>query len=367
MKIRLIRTVEVQKFKAILDLGLKEKRTDIIAILKIANSHGDRLSEDIICKEFIFRENKVMASRILKRCRELRLIDDNFRLTKDGVQAREEDMVYRPYTGAYHVWATKDPLFPQKIIKLDIADEKIKLKDEIKGNYQSDSQAKKIDDLPEYLGDVTGLLEICLFDAEKSRVRIESIEKKIEPLPESVPLEVELMVDENKTVIETRGLCQDTRQISTFPDFKAVWRCIAGNRYDDWSQVDQSFRIDFSALDEEGKVSFLKEFKFQKTSIPDFGEFSIVPFEKFKIKPKTQEDANAWANWLLENQIKEYVFPNSYKRYCSEIKKLFLDFDITFQSRIELVEKFKKQMQKEELSPDFWFVEAPEDLVPFYD
>ena len=189
MKIVLKRNIDVKKFKVIMDIGQKEKRTDIIAVLKIAQSHNEQLGIGIICREFIFRENETLAKRIIRRCQDLNLIDENLKLTNDGRKAIEDNEFYRPMTGVFNIWVTQDPLYPQKVLLCEMDEDKANLGNEIKQKREEMKNRTtmeihtgvKIESTPDWLKPIADRQEIQLFDKEKSRIRIEKIEDKLGP------------------------------------------------------------------------------------------------------------------------------------------------------------------------------------------
>lgn len=373
MEIILNRNIKVKKFKALIDMGIKEKRTEIIALLMIAKSHGEELSKKIICDEFIFRDNKTIAKRILQRCQDLGVIDEDLKVTEDGIDAREDGMIYRPYTGTYYIWTTKDPLIPQKILNVEMVDEKIKFKEEIKGfrwKYENGAREKvevkiekNIEILPEWLKNTEKIKHIKLLDDNNTEIRIEHIEEKVEPISVSEDLKAQIKITNNSKTIKFTGLFKDERDISIFPDIRSVWKQILKNRYKHWDWDDKTLKVTFNELKEKEIISFIKKFDFDSPSIEKFGIFNSFSLN-LNIKPQSDADAELWANWLLENQIKEYMFPSEFEKYKKGIYKKLKDYNIKLQTIDELSKKFINKILKEEVPNDFWFVRAPLDLFP---
>ena len=125
MNIKLERKIEASTFKVILDIGLKEERSDVIALLLIAQSNNNQLSKKIVCNEFLFRDHNQMAENILRRCIEYEVLDTEYKITQEGFQAIEDNMIYRYYGGVSFLYVTQDPLIPQKIIDFEFVDENI--------------------------------------------------------------------------------------------------------------------------------------------------------------------------------------------------------------------------------------------------
>ncbi len=365
MEIILNKNITVKKFKALIDIGIKEKRTDIVALLMIAKSHNDTLSEKIIYDEFIFRENKAMANRILQRCQDLGLIDENLKITDDGINAREEGMIYRSYTGTYYVWASEDPLLPQKILNIEIIEEKINFKNEIlrQRNTEEGTIEKNIESLPEWLQDIKQIKNIKLLDKNKREIRIESIQEKIEPNFVSEKLKAQIYLTAESKLIKFNGLFKDERELSIFPDIRSVWKQLLGDRYSLWDREEQALKISFKESKERELLSFTKVLSFISPKIENFGVFNDFSLE-IKLKPQSNTDAELWGNWLLENQIKEYMFPGVFEKYKEEINKKFVGYNIALQDLDDLSKKVVDNVFVNEIPIDFWFVQAPIDIYP---
>ena len=119
MNIKLERKIRVIKYKAILDIGRKIERSDFIALLLIAKANNNQLSKEIICKEFLFRDHEQMAENVLRRCIDRDLIDNEYRITKEGFEAINVGMIYEYYDGVCYIYVTNDPIIPQKILDFE--------------------------------------------------------------------------------------------------------------------------------------------------------------------------------------------------------------------------------------------------------
>lgn len=370
MEIILKRKVVVKKYKALLDIGVKEKRSDIIALLLIAKSHNDQLSIPIICNEFIFRDNETIAKRIIQRCQDLALLDKNLKITEEGLIARDDEMIYYPFTGTYYVWVTEDPIFPQRILNIEMVDEKINFKQEIKGyrwEYTNGQRIKieiekDIISVPEWLKNVESSKNIKLFNEDKKDIRIQKIEDKIEPISIE-ELEIQIRISDDLKLLELGGTFNDEREITFFPNIRSVWEQILKDKYQKWDWDDESLKLKYSETSVGEKKSFTKIYNFSDPIIEKFGKFESVDI-KLKIKPESDEEATLWANWLLENQIQEFMFPQIFKNYKNRISSMFQGFKIELRPVKEILKDFMSKMSLDEISNDFWFIQAPLDLFP---
>ncbi|KKN11156.1 hypothetical protein LCGC14_1029360 [marine sediment metagenome] len=370
MEIILKRKVIVKKYKALLDIGIKERRSDIIALLLIAKSHNDQLSIPIICNEFIFRDNETIAKRIIQRCQDLALLDKNLKITEEGLIARDDEMIYYPFTGKYYLWVTEDPIFPQRILNIEMVNEKINLKQEIKGykwEYVNGERIKmeienNIISVPEWLKHVESFKNIILFNEDKKDIRIQKIEEKIEPISIE-ELETQIKISDKLTLLKLSGIFNDEREIPFFPNIRTIWEQILKDKYQMWDWSDESMRLRYNDVSSEEKKKFTKTFNFSDPIIEKYGKFESIDIS-LKIKPESDEEATLWANWLLENQFQEFMFPLIFKRYKNQISSKFHGFNIALKSVKEISEAIMSKMFMKEIPNDFWFIIAPLDVFP---
>jgi hypothetical protein len=374
VKIKLKKRIAVKKFKAIMDIGQKEERSDIISLLKIAQSHNNQLSEKIICDEFIFRDNRTMSKRILKICGEFGVIDENFKINEDGFQALLDNKIYRPQTGTYIVWATQDPIIPQRILNLEIFDENSNLKNEIYGyRYEkSDSGERlkreiepvKLESVPEWIHEVTYSENIKMFDELKNEIRIQKIEEKIEPLIEERSLYATIHIEADGIKLSLEGLFEDSRLLSIFPDYKTVWNILLKEDALNWNWDRESLKISYVSLSLKEKLSMHKNLVFQNPVIQQFGPFENLKVSNILIEPISAEEADEWANWLLRKKISTYLFTDQFNLLKNEIQNDFLDFDINFDDRNKIAREFERFLKEPEIPDEFWFINAPLDILP---
>ncbi|GAF75990.1 unnamed protein product, partial [marine sediment metagenome] len=362
MEIKLKKKVKVNKYKALLDIGIKERRSDILALLLIAESHDDQLSIPIICNEFIFRDNETIAKRIIQRCQDLDLLDENLKLTEDGLTARNNEMIYYPFTGTYYVWATEDPIFPQIILDIQTVNEEIDFKREIKGykwEYVNGERTKieiekNIIEVPEWLKSVEFFKNIKLFNDDKEDIRIQKIEEKIEPIT-SEELEIHLKIKNDQTLLELSGIFNDEREFPFFPGIRSIWEQILRHKYQKWDWRDESLKIRYNKASSLEKETFTKILYFPDPIIENYGQFETVDI-KIKIKPESDEEATLWANWLLENKIQEFMFPQIFDNYRNQISSMFQGYNIELKPVKEISRSFMSKMVLDEISNDFWFI-----------
>ena len=118
--IRLKRKIIIEKFRTILDIGRQNEKQSYLAVLKLAEEKGGRITPEAIIEEFFKGRPILLGERLIQRCIYQGLFDNNGYITDEGKIALEENMVYIKERGAYDIWVTNDPLITQKILDLKI-------------------------------------------------------------------------------------------------------------------------------------------------------------------------------------------------------------------------------------------------------
>lgn len=358
MNLKLEREIEVNKYKVILDIGQKEERSDIIALLLIAQSNNNQLSREIVCKDFLFREHNQMAETILRRCIEYEVIDNEYKITQEGFQAINDGMIYRYYDGVFFIYVTSDPLIPQKILDIEFVNEDINFRNEIR---ETSENAFNLIDIPQWLKDLEKIEGKKLFNNDKTVINVKSISEKVE-LIEKLEMLTTINLTKKSCILETSGIFNDRREIDYFPKYQVVWEMLMGNRITEWDWEDDKLMVSYDLTDTE-MISFKKKVNFNPPNIENYGTFNSITIE-VGIKPKTGNDANEWGNWLLKNDISDFLFDKAFNEQKQKISLLFPDFNIRFLSHKSLIEEIKENLDFGDIPNGFWFVQTPLDLNP---
>jgi len=358
------RIVEVETFKTVLELGRNEARDEIISILMLARENGNTISAELICQELLANRALTMGNLIIKRCKELDLFDDENNLTDQGQSSIETGEVFIPERELFLLTCTNDSLLPQKLHQ-EINSERRKENNESKKKYDEG----EIELLPQWILNLEGKV-IDLIGTSKDRVRIMKIAEKgqriIENLVEDLKCELSIQ-DDGSTTLSTFGRFNETIQPPSL-EFREVWKTLLGPIANDWDESlsPPKLRVRFGDLTDKERNTFLKDIAFENPSIPNYGNFEPTVVKDVPIGPKTQEEANEWATWLLIKNLPSYQFEKGYQRLVEEIIQKFSKFKVSLPSRMELARLLRKNfITKGEKLPDYyWFVQAPLDLNP---
>jgi len=358
LDIKLKRKIDVSKYKVILDIGQKQERKDVIALLLIAKKYNNQLSTKIVCRDFLFRNHEKMAENILRRCIEYEVIDNDYKITEKGFEAIDDRMIYQYYDGVFYLYVTEDQLIPQRILNYEIVEEAINFRNEIKGT--NDSEFNLID-TPQWLKELETIEGKVLFNNEKTEINIRSISDKVEFI-EKTELVVTVNLSEKSCILRTSGIFNDQRDIEYFPSFMVIWSELMGNQIANWDWNDNKLRISNNLKDSE-KSSFKRIINFNNPKINNFGTFDSISLE-VNIKPQTKVIADEWANWLLIHNINDFIFEDTLNKSKQKTAELFTEFTINFHSHNTIANQMRQRLNLENIPIEYWFVQAPLDIKP---
>lgn len=374
MKIKLERTVAIESFNAIIEFGRNVAREDIIAVLMLARENNNYISAELICNNLLRGRPKAMGELIIKRLKYYDLFTDDNQLTELGLSSIESKNVYIPERGVFKIWCTQDPLLPQ--ILLDLKPVEIRpLHQEIRSekqqkNNEQDEKVKLIENLPEWLLSLKRKI-VNLLGPSRDQIKILDIEKKGELLNnmEHQKLQAHLTINEEDGLnLTISGLYNVERLKPPRLIFNEVWRTLLGNKAKDWDEsvFPPKLRFTFEELNERERNSFCKDVEFFEPNLPNYGTFDKTVVNKVPIGPKTKDDAQKWAEWLLIKKINDYLFKEDYRQLTEHIILKFPEFEVELPSQQQMAqilrETFMKSKQRK--SSTYWYVHAPLDLNP---
>jgi len=352
--------VKIKCFDVMADIAIETSRKDIIPILKLAEENGGMLDGKTVVENFLPGSPLVMGDNLVKRYTDRGYLDEEGNLTKMAKNVLEKGVPLIPEHGPFRVWATDDSIYDDCILTLERVEENIK------------SDEDKSDELPGWIFETQGE-SITLFNIHgKSKndhihfVHINTIEGIGEPKDESPSkMKAIFKISQDYTKLNFRIGNND------FPynhqhDLKLtdVWEQIKIKNKLDWrgKPLDKGYlEVKFEDLNQKEKINFTKKIKV-KELYTHIGDYDVEPLD-VNIQPKRYEDAKKWYLSLLKDKINKYLPAEQYTKVCEEIKSKFESHEIKDEDipdQEELAQKFKKSDQTRE----FWYLQAPIDLVP---
>ncbi len=359
--IKLKRKVEIQRFRAIIDLGRQREKEVYIAILKLAQENEGIITPELIIESFFEGRPIDFAIRIIQNCKIDGLFDDYGHISEEGKVALSENKIFLGENGAYEFWTTLDPLIPQLILDIKLIDVRQMNKKANRGSVEV---------IPDWIKNLENQ-KINLLNKNKDVIKIYEFLPQIEVLKNYLNVTVHfhitpLEVSEESKLMVAGDLRKNLTQIPKY-SFEEIWFSLLGIEKNKWDPNKSALLYNFEDVkDNNSRMSFSIDKQFQRPDILDLGKFEDVSVRNIPIIPVNEKEANIWANWILEQEINNYTYEESYIEICYGIasKPQFSDFQIAFPSQIELAEKFIRREDNGEIKflEKFWYLQTPIDL-----
>jgi len=352
--------VKIKCFDVMADIAIETSRKDIIPILKLAEENGGMLDGKTFVENFLPGSPEVMGDNLVKRYTDRGYLDEEGELTKMAKNVLEKGVPLIPEHGPFRIWATDDSIYEDCILTLERIDENEKSrKDRSRG-------------LPNWIFEAVDEM-IDLYNIHKktkkehiSCAHIEKIENEgISKSESPSKMKALFKISQGHTKLNFRIGNQ------TFPynhqhmlKLTDIWKQIKKENKLDWKgrPLDRGYlKVKFEDLKEKEIINFTKKINLNKLSI-DLGDFDVETLE-VNIQPKEYDDAKRWYLYLLKDKINDYLSPNQYSDICEKIKLNFESYEIKeddIPKQKELAQKFKES----DRSREFWYLQAPIDLVP---
>lgn len=359
----LSRSIGLEKYEVLMEIGSRERREELHAVLMLADELGGRVSAIDICNELLLGRPKSVGRAIIDRCSYFELLDHSGRLTETGKEAIRSGELFIPERGRYVLWYTDDPLISQKLLHVEAVRES-SLYDEVhlKGNGKEHPE-----NLSEKILNLEGRV-FMLLGSGGGQIAIRKIEPKgvICQLEKTDILTATLHIAPNRvTQLDLRGRFPYKLQVPDI-DFDNVWPSVLGPLAQSWenSRTPSALKISFIELKDNELASFKKTVHLTKPKLQFYGTFENTSVKKVPIIPKSRGDAAQWAKWLLKRSIQTYMDKKQYQSQIESCKSHFLGFeDIELPSLEELVLEFREEKFPDGRLPrEYWYLQAPLDL-----
>ena len=373
MKITLERDARIVCLDVLMDMSKKsDKRADLVAVAKRARELGGKITPRAVCTDLINRPDAIAAGeRILIRCRDIGILDNKYRLTGDGNMAAEEECVFIPERGVYRVWFTQDPLVPQKFLRYERKNDGSLIGDVLstppKNSKGRPKKKGKIDKTPMWVQDLSGK-ELHVYGTDEV-VRIENVEAKCRIVTDPPPrLSVNVSVEQFESIevsLTSKKWKVDSAIDAPPLSFDDIWNNLLGNkmaRY--W--ISNFLELNYDDLNEQEKLSFLRNIVIDKPTIEGYGTFARTELKQIPISPRTRQDAGKWADFLFEHSINEYLSRDSYRSKFDETKQKPAFYKFSDELNLPEQQALARKVRKEnnQLPREFWYLQAPLDLLP---
>lgn len=345
-----------------------EKRMELMPVLMRVKQQGKTDARDIA--EHLFFESearRVVASRVLYIAQTLGLLEEQdkyFVLTADGETAIDTEQVFVPEDGVWTVWASNDPLLDGAILRVDVWREPSSIEENRKKGKDAEKK-RPMKYLPHWLRGSVGLVTTPAANADGGAIRVDGFQDKGESIAYESTLKLRWNVSASTLQLVGSLNGRDVNTALPAPNLSVadVWQqLLEGEEL--WSQWDQSYealRVDFESTDPSTREAMTCDLDFAKPQIRGFGDFVLCTVASVARRADTALDAQLWAQWRLQERIRDYATAQRFAQWQQEAAQPFTD---EFQPRLPQRDEMANKAWHERgalPAPSVWHLVAAKD------
>lgn len=355
-------------------ISKKAKRDDLMPILKRAQENNGTYSRDIadhLLGEEIGRE--IVGFRLLSICESLNLLENRgeknlprYFLTEEGERALYSRYVMVPEEGTWTIWVSDDSLLKYPILYIEPFSE-VSVSDELRGNKKKDSKARndKFEKTPHWLRNACSITSMPAAIGNE-QIRLDHIDTKIERVENNARLALEWRPEINSLKLNGSIKKYPVNSTPEAPEisFSDVWQELLENEqlWHQWQEAKERLLVSFDLTDHIERSLLQQRLKFVKPNIEKVGSFDQI-HRKVAIFPQSQQDAQHWAEWKLQNEINTYATEVEFAQWCQKTLNLFEEYSdaIELPTRNELaIDAWQNRYDRKNTST-IWHLMAVED------
>lgn len=364
-KLILRKEIESESYECIATIRVKEKKSYLTTVLKLAKKDGI-IDEDRIIKELLPNEPHKMASNMIRRYQQLGFLNENGSLTELGDEAAKGN-VFMPEKGKYLINVSSDPVITSGFIEIKAIDNKNGFMGNTE-NPEEEPDARK--EIPEILSECEGKRSLVWFNEKIEEVwidKISDIVKKIEP---SQKYKSEITVGSDGSFLKlSRNKSEISLPLNNVIDLEEVWESIVYSKSWDWDGGPLQKGINLVSyrdikMKEKEVKSFTKTIPAFNLNLEDLGNFIADPIE-VNIQPASSDDATEWAMDLIRFNIVDYMDEKAFDQILKNIEKKFTYSHPEMPTMEDFMEYllYNAKQSAKDIPFEYWCIRAPLDLV----
>ncbi len=361
-KITFRRKVPIQTWDLRLTIQKYEEHPVWLAILKLAQENSGRTSAKMVHEKLLVGRVPILnAKLLLKRVVNEGLLNDQYRLTKDGRDALDKELIPIGMSGLFTTDFVDDLLIPQIVLSVSEPHNPRVDGKSLKRNGPARKEIERAQEVPDFIREVID--KPILVNKESQHIVIKDVEVYGTPQKNSqsdlilqftskdqINLQIGSPIDRKLTLPERLNL--------TFAKTLDILLSGFGR---DWKRDEKNIIVTFEETNPTERRNFKKSFSISNPNIPGFGVFETVTIPPVRIEPKTQTDAQAWFDWLLIDQL-----PNKYLRqsmFREHVSKTRAKIPARFEIEEPDQESLAQELFRTGDTVKAWLLQAPIDLL----
>ena len=365
-EIILKRRLEIETWRVIGTVAKMQERDELMPFLKYLQEFPNGTAKDVSPHLFFDETTRVVvAKRFLSLLHDYGLVEEGrgYQLTDTGIKAATEERMFLPEDGRWEISVSNDSLLPHPVIKLEGFEGEPNAVLEVMGREareKTEARSNNLGEIPYFLTRAKNI-ELIAHTGGKD-IRIDEIKKKGEKVEPKFNFSIEWNVGEKIVRVFDEG-----KEITQFEapevSIEDIWENLLHNNgwIEDWDKTKEELSIKFEQVNDQSKITMKNNFKFESPNIQhndtSYGKFEDVVVTDISICASTQDDAQQWAQWRLDNSINSFATEEQYNEWKEDALEPFAKFDVDLPTRNDAAGALvgKKYEQKD------WYLLAASD------
>jgi hypothetical protein len=332
-----------------------------LAILKLSQENSGRASpkkvqEILLVDKMPDLQAKLLLNRVVMEG----LLDEDYRLTDEGKDALEKELMPVNMSGMFTTSFVDDLLIPDIVLSIS-EPHKPWVDGRSLHNGPARKEIEKTEEVPEFIEKVID--RQILVNKEAQPILI----KEVEEYGSSQGfVQADLILEFTSTDKTSLRLGTPINRRLPIPadlqmSYSKALDTLLNGFGENWNKEQEIVVVSFEDVDFTERRNFKKAFTISRPAIPGFGSFETVTTPPVKIEPKTSIDAQEWFDWLLVDQLpNKYLQHSAFNEHASKIKAKFPGHFLIDEPEQELVAEDLFQSGNTEKA---WLLRAPLDLT----
>ena len=297
-----------------------------------------------LSSELLGSGNASIANALLIKCADLGLINEkngSYYITSDGENSIKQELIFMPIEGTWNIKYVEDTTMFEKpkILELNLTySELTRDADNKVVEFKPRNDRESINNVTNVPTFIDSLLGIHVKPIEGKDFRIENYEDMAEELPHDTEY-LSWNIQKNYLEISISKRFEKIKRTLQSPNvsFESIWETMLKfkNISKEWDRDKRKLMVQFDNDDITDRINMQHVLEFVNPVILDYGMFENISV-LVDVYPKTENDAQKWADLLFLNGITEHMTKMRYDKLRNKIRNKFLGYDIHIEERAML-------------------------------
>lgn len=363
--ITLKKKIQIKSWNIRATIAFPEKIDYILAILHHVVEMKSQANVKSLSSELLGSGNASIANALLIKCADLGLINEkngSYSITSDGENSIKQELIFMPIEGTWNIKYVEDTTMFEKpkILELNLTySELTRDADNKVVEFKPRNDRESINNVTNVPTFIDSLLGIHVKPIEGKDFRIENYEDMAEELPHDTEY-LSWNIQKNYLEISISKRFEKIKRTLQSPNvsFESIWETMLKfkNISKEWDRDKRKLMVQFDNDDITDRINMQHVLEFVNPVILDYGMFENISI-LVDVYPKTENDAQKWADLLFLNGITEHMTKMRYDKLRNKIRNKFLGYDIHIEERAMLCNG--KKITK--YTSQYWYLKSMED------